>query len=450
VAERGWQPLQPRRLELLISSLPPAPCTEVACAHAAASVSSQTTTLCLPRPANLLLPLPCLVGLAAPRSLSRSRSLALLSSRYVDDEAWVRMVTRGRVRPAQALRGLQPGGAASTAVAEALLPPSLAVRPLPLTLAAGGAGWATRWGCGDGGGGGPAAVAAAWHDVWRAARASHEGYAREAGLDGVLRRRGGGEGGGGADEPAASWPAAALRAVTALDLARRAKGGAREQPAAAAAVRVEGWAIVVRGDVSGVHGRPAQPASSARAAARPDDGAEAAADDDDDPGGGWPCWPRKGAVGVHLPSGAVGQVNRVYEALSAEDDDDRPGGGGGRPHGDGGGGGGGDVAAIEAANAAREEARKQAAQEQAAQEQAAREQIKAQYDLDGDGDIDEFERGEMNRGVGYAVADGYLSGAAGAMADVGMRSDRRESRSWRSGGAAAVCLSRLARLSIYV
>ena len=118
------------------------------------------------------------------------------------------------------LARLQPEGA-TLAQAETMLPKSLEVRPLPLALPAGGAGWATRWGCGLDG------AHPAWQEVWRRARIARTAYSAECHLDGTLGRQEDGVVGG--------WPTAAAAAGVfgRLDKAR-----------------VDGWAVVIPADRS--------------------------------------------------------------------------------------------------------------------------------------------------------------------------------------------------------
>lgn len=118
------------------------------------------------------------------------------------------------------LRRAQPASA-TLAQADCMLPKALEVRPLPLALPAGGAGWATRWGCGLD------CAAPSWQEVWRRARIARVAYTTECNLDGTLLRDETGVLGG--------WPQAAAAAGVfgRLDKAR-----------------IDGWAAVVPKDRS--------------------------------------------------------------------------------------------------------------------------------------------------------------------------------------------------------
>ena len=179
------------------------------------------------------------------------------------------------------LRRLQPEGA-PLAQAETMLPKALEVRPLPLALPAGGAGWATRWGCGLDG------ALPAWQEVWRRARVARTAYSAECHLDGTLDRHEDGIAGG--------WPTAAAAAGVfgRLDKAR-----------------VDGWAVVIPADrtnyASSANRKPNAMSPPGTVRNPYGDPIPAALDcrgeDEDGRGGGWPAFPRIGAISLHLPSG---------------------------------------------------------------------------------------------------------------------------------------------------
>ena len=175
-----------------------------------------------------------------------------------------------------ALRRLQPVGT-SAALSESLLPPSLDIRPLPLALPAGGAGWASRWGCGI------ERAEQGWREVWRRATAARVAYSAECAIDGVVERT-----------HAAGWPAAAAAAGAfgRLDKAR-----------------IEGWAAVAPADRSRTHSLPPRAPIGADGIPHVHD---SRASDANGHGAGWPAFPRAGAVAIHIPSGAVGEVYKIY------------------------------------------------------------------------------------------------------------------------------------------
>jgi hypothetical protein len=180
------------------------------------------------------------------------------------------------------LSRLQPAGA-TLAQADCMLPKALEVRPLPLALPAGGAGWATRWGCGLD------RAAPSWQEVWRRARIARVAYGAECKLDGTLERSEAAVLGG--------WPAAAAAAGVfgRLDKAR-----------------VDGWAAVVPSDRSGYASATVRkPTPNPTGEAVPP-ALDCREQDEDGRGGGWPAFPRVGAVAIHLPSGEVGEVFRVH------------------------------------------------------------------------------------------------------------------------------------------
>lgn len=187
------------------------------------------------------------------------------------------------------LRRAQPASA-TLAQADCMLPKALEVRPLPLALPAGGAGWATRWGCGLD------RAAPSWQEVWRRARIARVAYTIECNLDGTLVRDETGVLGG--------WPqvAAAAGVFGRLDKAR-----------------IDGWAAVVPKDRSPYASATVRkPVPNSNGDAVPP-ALDCRQEDEQGRGGGWPAFPRVGSVAVHLPSGEVGEVLRVHHPPDPED-----------------------------------------------------------------------------------------------------------------------------------